>query len=111
MLQPRANFLFFVFIFLLMSVLLKGHHALADFEEDPIKKTESNVVAVTRELLEREGDVGPASPTIKMHDTSRFLVKEPYHDVDDEVGDDSATMKRPWWHRWFFKWDKDRGSP
>ena len=68
-----------VFVFSLLLLLGSlGGVGSASFEEDPIKKTQSAVVPVTSELLSREGEPGPASPTFKMSDTSGFFVKKPY---------------------------------
>jgi len=75
----------------------------ASFEKDPIKETQSKTVPVTEELLTREGDVGPASPSFKMKDTERFLVKKPYGEVDQGVVAESSEdeYSTDWWEDWF----------
>ncbi len=52
--------------------------ASIDNERDPIKHTQTDPVAVTEELLAREYESGPASPSFKMNDTSGFMAKKPY---------------------------------
>ena len=74
----------------------------AAYEKDPIKATQSKTVAVTEELLQREGDVGPATPTIKHKDTSEFLLKQPYEQAVNEVKEGLGEGKEPWWESWFF---------
>ena len=72
-------------LFLILCLVCFSQLGLASFDdEDPVKATQSKVVPVTKELLTREGEPGPASPTYKMSDTSRFLVKKPYQKVDKE---------------------------
>lgn len=80
-------------------------------EEEPIKATQSDTVPVTEELLEREGDVGPASPTIKMEDTSQFLVKKPYERAEEEVESVPGDESRPWWKSWFFWLGEEEKAP
>ncbi len=80
----------------------------AAYEEDPLKATQTNAVPVTEELLTREGQPGPASPTFKMSDTARFLVKKPYQtaekgkDVDQPRDESSSDL----WDNWLF-WEED----
>ena len=79
----------------------------ASFEKDPIKETQTDPVPVTEELLAREGQTGPASPTFKIGNTAEFLVQKPYGNV--EVGEQTERPKKeysPWWEGWLF-WKKD----
>ena len=76
--------------------------AAAYSEEDPVKKTQSDVVPVTEELLTREGQLGPASPSFKMADTSSFLIKKEYQEADevwerdDLLEEDSSEFGDDW---------------
>ena len=77
----------------------------AGHEEDPIKATQSGVVAVTKELLTREGEPGPASPTFKMSDTSIFLVKKPYQQAEiqdiNKITVPGEEFSPTSWEDWF----------
>ena len=78
----------------------------ATYDDDPVKSTQSKVVPVTKELLEREGELGPASPTYKMSDTSGFLVKKPYEEAEIEDLAKSLSMTaEEGWEDWF-SWGK-----
>jgi hypothetical protein len=90
---------------LLFSVSASTWDAFASFEKDPLKETQSETVPVTEELLTREGEPGPASPTYPMADTSRFLVKTPYENVDKYEGYEEEEDTEHFWNRWFF-WKK-----
>jgi len=76
-------------------------------EKDPIGNTQTGVVPVTKELLTREGEPGPASPTFKMDNTSDFLVKKPYEEVEKYIkgeaveaeGESSDSL----WDNWFLE--------
>ena len=70
--------LFFVY----MTVSSKFSIAGIEQEKDHISSTQSGVVLVTSELLNREGEPGPASPSFRMPDTSKFLVKKPYEGAE-----------------------------
>jgi len=95
-------------LIILMVLVLPGYFAFAiSYEKEPIKKTQSNTVAVTDELLEREGQLGPASPTIKMASTSEFLVEKPYSKAEEEGEGKAGEIAKPWWERWFF-WAGDK---
>lgn len=87
--------------------------ARASYEEDPVKTTQSNTVPVTDELLTREGEPGPASPTFKMSDTSGFLVKKPYEEAEDNMLDDKFEegSSSAWWDDWFFWEGDDESNP
>ena len=77
--------------------------AMSSFDEDPVKATQSKVVAVTEELLTREGEPGPASPTYKMWDTSLFLVKKPYEEAEKKEMIQRMKEATPdLWNDWFF---------
>ncbi|MBI1977910.1 MAG: hypothetical protein HYS55_04075 [Candidatus Omnitrophica bacterium] len=85
---------------------------MASFDRDPIEETQTKVVPVTQELLTREGEPGPASPTYKVSDTARFLVKKPYEEVeksilDDLSGEEEGVVSEEDW----FSWDEEEGSP
>ncbi|MBI4372424.1 MAG: hypothetical protein HY585_01700 [Candidatus Omnitrophica bacterium] len=79
---------------------------IASVEKDPIKETQSHTVPVTQELLTREGEPAPASPTFKMSDTSGFLVKEPYEEADMYQTDlDDEEFSSDEWDNWF-SWEE-----
>ena len=65
-----GNRFFKLIILCFFWVLWFVQFASASFEEDPVKDTQSKIVPVTQELLTREGEPGPASPSFKMSDTS-----------------------------------------
>ncbi len=83
-------------------------------EKDPIGNTQSGVVPVTKELLTREGELGPASPTFKMDDTSRFLVKKPYEEVEKymigEVAESEGESTDTLWDDWFLGEEENRST-
>jgi hypothetical protein len=81
-------------------------NSLAGFDKDPLKDTQSDAVPVTEELLKREGQAGPASPTYPMVDTSGFLVKMPYGKAEEYETNDEKESSDHFWNRWFF-WKKD----
>ena len=81
-------------------------------DRDPIGDTQTKPVPVTQELLTREGEPGPASPTFKMQDTAKFLVKKPYDQAVKEYLDrlpkdeqDSALLDE------WFSWDEKEAVP
>ncbi len=81
----------------------------ASFERNPVKETQSNVVPVTEEMLNREGQLGPASPTFKIQDTAKFMVKKPINESaepDDKIGKEEE--KGSWWDQWFSWGDKKK---
>ena len=81
--------------------------ASAAYDKDPIKTTQTQTVQVTEELLKREGEPGPASPTIRLSDTSKFLTQKPYEKIAEEADKDQLKEESsPWWKNWF-SWDKD----
>ena len=85
--------------------------AAASYEKDPVAATQSNVVPVTEELLNREGEPGPASPSFKMSDTARFLVKKPYQLADEEVtGKIQGGFPSDLWDDRFFSEENDKSS-
>ena len=104
----RRYFLFYLQVLLISFgfIFTLSGKVSAVYEEDPVKATKSGTVAVTKELLAQDGQTGPASPTRKVYDTAKFLVKKPYQGVHDETEDDSAKASKPWWKRWFF-WFQD----
>lgn len=65
-----------------MTMFSKPSIAGIEQEKDHISSTQSGVVLVTSELLNREGEPGPASPSFKMPDTAKFLVKKPYEEAE-----------------------------
>lgn len=85
-------------------VLWHAQVSSASFEKDPIKDTQSKVVPVTQELLTREGEPGPASPSFKMSDTSGFLVKKDYEEADihqaDQWLEESQFSDADEWFSW-----------
>ena len=96
------------FFFLVLFGICYANIVMASFEKDPIKATQSNVVPVTEELLTREGELGPASPSFKMSDSSLFLVKKPYEMVErnelEALKEDTSSAVLD---DWFF-WEGDR---
>ncbi|MBI4395200.1 MAG: hypothetical protein HY583_03275 [Candidatus Omnitrophica bacterium] len=103
----------FLLLFLgLISIAWYTSLSYAAYEKDPIKNTQSNVVPVTQELLTREGEPAPASPTFKMSDTSRFLVKEPYEVAEEAQElhhwDEESALSD--WDSWFSWEEGDEGS-
>lgn len=104
--EARILRLVFCFNFIWFSRL-----GIASFEEDPIKATQSKIVPVTKELLTREGEPGPASPTYKIPDTSGFLVKKPYREVDKEKLDRKIRgAPSDLWDDWLFLEDVPGGD-
>ncbi len=96
-----------VFAFLIFCSCLVIGSAWAGFDKDPLKETQSDAVPVTEELLTREGQAGPASPTYPMADTSGFLVQMPYEKADEyRAGEEEEESSDHFWNRWFF-WKKD----
>ncbi len=81
------------------------HFCVAVGEKDPIKDTQSGVVPVTDELLTREGEPGPASPSFKATDTSIFLVKKPYEGIEKHILDGMLKQEEKHldnsWDDWF----------
>jgi hypothetical protein len=96
----------FSVFFIVCSCLTAGHLS-AGFDKDPLKETQSNTVPVTEELLTREGQPAPASPTYPLVDTSGFLVKMPYGKAEEYRANDEAESSDHFWNRWFF-WKKDQ---
>ncbi|MBI4368241.1 MAG: hypothetical protein HY588_02495 [Candidatus Omnitrophica bacterium] len=91
-------------IFILFLLTMQAESVNASFDQDPIKETQSKTVPVTEELLTREGEAGPASPSFKMKDTDRFLVKKPYEEVDQASVDKASEEEESsldWWEEWF----------
>jgi hypothetical protein len=96
-----------VFVFSIFCWGSVAINAFAGFEKDPLKETQSDTVPVTEELLTREGQAGPASPTYPMADTSGFLVQMPYEKAEEyRAGEEEKEFSRHFWDRWFF-WRRD----
>ena len=93
-----------VFLLICCFYLMVGN-AWAGFDKDPLKETQTDAVPVTEELLTKEGQSGPASPTYPMADTSRFLVKSPYGKAEEYRTDEEEESSGHFWNRWFF-WKK-----
>ena len=91
--------------FIVCSHLIVGS-SFAGFDKAPLKETQSDTVPVTEELLTREGQAGPASPTYPMADTSGFLVQMPYEKAEEYRADGEKEESSHFWDRWFF-WRKD----
>ena len=101
--QKKKELVFLV----IFCIFLRTGIVSAALKEDPIKSTQSDTVPVTEELITREGEPGPASPTIKMNDTSKFLVKKPYQKADQEEDiEKPEETSTPWWEDWF-TWEED----
>src|SRR3989338_2288038 len=97
----------FGIVFVLLLFLTET--GLASFKRDPIEETQTRPIPVTEELLTREGELGPASPTYKMEgETANFLVKKPYEEAETEYlgelsnGEETSSLS----DEWFF-WDKE----
>ncbi|OGW86933.1 MAG: hypothetical protein A3C35_00100 [Omnitrophica bacterium RIFCSPHIGHO2_02_FULL_46_11] len=93
------------YFFLLLSFADPSKFIFASYEKDPVKDTQSNVVAVTEELLTREGELQPASPTFKMLDTAHFLVKKPYQKPEIKQANqpsEKSSSSSNWEDEWFF---------
>ena len=98
----KLTIFFFVFCLHLIAT-----DARAGFDKDPLKETQSGSVPVTEELLTKEGQSGPASPTYPMADTSHFLVKSPYGKAEEyRTDDEERESSDHFWNRWFF-WKKN----
>ena len=77
-----------------------------DEDKDPVKTTQTDPVAVTKELL-TAGETGPSSPTYKVKDTAQFLIKPPYERAEaEEKPKKSKKAAANWWEGWLF-WEKD----
>ena len=70
-------------------------------DRNPIKDTQTDVVAVTQELLTREGEPGPSSPTFKMSDTSLFFSRKPFEYLDKDLSDSKINSLSDEWEDWF----------
>jgi hypothetical protein len=77
-------------------IALLGPLAQAAYEKEPIKGTKSDTVAVTEELLKKEGQSGPASPT------GQFLDQQPYKEPGSDKPGRARKAYVPWWKRWFY---------
>ncbi len=66
--------------FLLIYFLLNPRiEAGRELEREPIKNTQTDPVLVTEELLKRESESGPASPSFKIGDTTTgFFARKPF---------------------------------
>ena len=101
-----------LFLFIFHTAVL-----FAAYEKDPIKATQTNPVPVTEELLSRESDVGPASPTFKMKDTSGFMARKLYEEESEtwledesvETGLEEELSDEDWDH-WFAESESDEQS-
>ena len=93
-----------VVICLSLICLISSNYGFASVKEDPIKATQTDVVPITDELLTREGETGPASPTLRMEDTSKFLTKKPYQKAEEQTDTDELknTSSKAWddWFSW-----------
>ncbi len=94
-------------LILFVCLIMQTSLAYGEFKRDPVKETQTDPVAVTQELLNRESESGPASPSFKMSDTtSGFFAKKPYdHILKQELfGDDSdqeTGLLNDDWEDWF----------
>ncbi len=90
-------------IVLLCTLIPYGYGA---FQRDYVKETQTDPVAVTEELLTRESESGPASPSFKMKDTSTFMGEKPYgnqkkEEFLDETSDSETDFSTENWDDWF----------
>ena len=100
--RERQTFRNLFLLYFILCLMTAAGGVSASFREDPIEATQSDVVLVTDELLTREGEPGPASPTFKISDTARFLVKKPYEYVENEDETLSGEASDLWegWFSW-----------
>ncbi len=70
-------------------------------DRTPIKDTQTDPVPVTPELLNRESESGPASPTFKMPDTSIFFSGKPYDYLDKDLSDSKIDSSIDVSEDWF----------
>lgn len=71
-----------ILFILILLVAADTSSSYGDFKRNPIKETQTEPVPVTEELLTREYEQGPASPSFKMFDTtSGFFAKKPYNHI------------------------------
>lgn len=93
-------FIWFQIITVIMTI--GPNAAYADsFKRNPIKDTQTQTVAVTEEMLKTEGQKGPASPTFKMEDSSKFLVQKPVQKAEEKTIEETAKSSSSWWDDWF----------
>jgi len=72
-------------IFLFELVLCSGLALASQLDPNPIRDTQSKVVAVTEENIKDEGKAGAPAPTFRLvHDSGKFLVKDPLEEVMEE---------------------------
>lgn len=93
---------FLLVYFLTVPFVLGG----IELEKDPVKRTQTDPVPVTEELLKRESETGPASPSFKMKDTSTFMVEKPYEDQEqeellDKTSDSETDFSAENWDDWW----------
>ena len=99
-----------IFAFLFLGFILSTA-SYGAFQRDYVKETQTDPVAVTEELLTRESEAGPASPSFKMTDTSLFFVKEPFDDETleflDVNLDPEPEVSAENWDDWFRTSEED----
>ena len=97
--KAKKVFSFFLFLYVFLP-----SSSFSSFDRDPVKDTQTQPVPVTQELLARDSESGPASPTFKMNDTEVFMAKKPYHllqeeDQEEEWNEEDVTEQT--WNQWF----------
>jgi hypothetical protein len=101
------NFMVRLSYMILVAVLMTQTDVSFAYDKDPVKSTQSDTVAVTDELLDREGQLGPASPTIKIPLITHFFSKTPFLNAEEEDESAAGEGDAPWWESWF-QWMGDK---
>ncbi len=95
--------------FLILIGFLPFLNASSIDKRDPIKETQTTPVPVTDELLNREGEPGPASPSFKLKDSADFFSREPavsgdkLGDIKEEKQKEASSLGTDW-----LFWEKDK---
>ena len=109
--MPQKSWMKIGVLFVFLGwLLIISNVGKCGYDEDPIVSTQTKTVPVTEELLKREGEPGPASPTYKMSDTSGFLVKKPYQAAENiDLVKSLSEASEEGWEDWLF-WGEDEGE-
>ncbi|OGW81000.1 MAG: hypothetical protein A3G33_01325 [Omnitrophica bacterium RIFCSPLOWO2_12_FULL_44_17] len=99
-----------VFVVFAAVLFFRMPNGFGGFQRDLIKETQTEPVQVTEELLKRESETGPASPTFKMPDANQFLTDKPYEESqEEEVVTEKSEEKTKWWDKWF-NWNDEKNE-
>jgi len=101
--KERAKFpVFGAGLFLICFTFAPFGYAASIGEKEPIKETQTTPVPVTDELLNREGEPGPASPSFKFKDSADFFFPDPYltdeelEEVDGQRLEEAEGLDEDW---------------